>query len=258
MSHVMREMDGGPRCWPQLGATFMDPFFQGSSNFIWTDFSKSKGQQETVFIDPFFQVISNFARTDFSECNDPEVKLLRSTFADSLLPSACTERNGNPGMFLPRAAIGPTDMGYMLERAEDYYPQPKRRKRESRVAPPLKKHSSSNSEDAWTRSCLAVIGESRLKICFENIGKLGAPPQRFGKSGLLVADGLSGTHEMYKQPWKFQVTQGPTVDDEVAVLTWTITNLSSGKSTSVTETPKQATFVNTVAERYATEFLGMR
>ena len=192
-------------------------------------------------MDPFFQVFLDVARTDFTKSNDPEVKLLRRAIAHSMQHSARTMRCVDPSLCrpLPRPnlSVSPTNIVYMIDPVAEEQPRPKRQRLVFHVPP---KSLRSSLEDAWTQKCLAVVGESRLKVRFENRGKLGALPQRFGKSGLLVADGLSGTHDMYEQPWRFQVTQGPAVDKEVALITWSITNLSSGRTKSVTETSKQA------------------
>jgi len=81
-------------------------------------------------------------------------------------------------------------------------------------------------------------GKRRLKIDFLNLGQPGADPQTCGKSGSIIPDGLKGRHEMHNQPWEFEVNHEK--NDGVTVIKWSVTNLTSGKTVSVTETPFQA------------------
>jgi len=81
-------------------------------------------------------------------------------------------------------------------------------------------------------------GERRLRIDFISVGEVKEPIQYFGKSGSFIPDGLSGTHEMYSQKWKFEVTHEQWKD--IVVINWKVTSSISGKVTSVTETPMQA------------------
>jgi len=81
-------------------------------------------------------------------------------------------------------------------------------------------------------------GESRLRINFLNYGRAGPMRQRFGRGKCCVPDGLSGTHEMYEQNWKFEIIHH--FEGNTTVITWKVTNLASGTVTQVKETPKQA------------------
>ena len=84
-------------------------------------------------------------------------------------------------------------------------------------------------------------GERRLTIQFLNNGILSSPVQTFGKYKLIIRDGLSGTHTMYAQHWRFEITHSQPGDgpDEIC-LRWTVTNLGSANTISFLETPDQA------------------
>jgi hypothetical protein len=82
-------------------------------------------------------------------------------------------------------------------------------------------------------------GERRLNIQFTNSGRHVRPPQTFGKYGLVIPDGVQGTHTMYAQPWRFEIKHSRTKTGET-VLTWSVTNLSSGSVVAMTETSEQA------------------
>ena len=84
----------------------------------------------------------------------------------------------------------------------------------------------------------SVHGETRLNIKFISLGEPGPIPQRFGKNGCGIPHGLSGTHQMYDQRWKFQVLHVPQGNS--VVIRWVVTNLSSGTVTAVTETLQDA------------------
>jgi len=52
-------------------------------------------------------------------------------------------------------------------------------------------------------------GQERLQIEFESLGTLppeGVPIQTFGRQRLPIPDGLCGTHHMYSQSWKFEIS----------------------------------------------------
>jgi hypothetical protein len=83
-------------------------------------------------------------------------------------------------------------------------------------------------------------GETRLRINFVNRGVLGEVPQYFGKSGHVVPDGVCGTHEVYDQPWQFEINHERQQGTNVVLVVWKITNLTSGTVTVVKETPQQA------------------
>jgi hypothetical protein len=87
---------------------------------------------------------------------------------------------------------------------------------------------------------LAIVGETRLKITFINLGVPGAIPQKFGKSGSWIPHGLVATHEMYEQPWKVEVYHEQNYRDRPTLITWKVTNLVSESVIQMTETSKQA------------------
>jgi len=97
------------------------------------------------------------------------------------------------------------------------------------------------------RAC-TLRGERRLVIIFEDIGECGPCPQTFGKSGALIPDGVCGTHTVYNERWRFEIAHGNDVfqiDKLICVcITWKITNLTTGTTTSMTETRDEAVIRN--------------
>ena len=91
-------------------------------------------------------------------------------------------------------------------------------------------------------------GEKRLVILFECLGTKGKHPQTFGKSGAYIPDGICGSHTVYNERWRFEITHSTesfTVEKKVCVcLTWKITNLSTGATTTLTETKDEAILRN--------------
>jgi hypothetical protein len=89
-----------------------------------------------------------------------------------------------------------------------------------------------------------TIGERRLIISFESLGELGNPPQSCGKSGIMLPNGLRGTHKVYGEHWRFEIIHGKEVIDPEGVkcccITWKLTNLNNGMSHSATETDTEA------------------
>ena len=94
-------------------------------------------------------------------------------------------------------------------------------------------------------------GEKRLVIDFQNLGSLGKHIQTYGrKGGVIIPDGLSGTHSMYGERWKFEIIheEGTTFVDKdgfnnlVTCITWKLTNLNSGVNLCQTETKQEASF----------------
>jgi hypothetical protein len=83
-----------------------------------------------------------------------------------------------------------------------------------------------------------MAGENRLKITFMSLGTAGETPQHFGTKGYIIPDGLSGTHQVYHQRWRFDIRH-EKVDDTV-VVSWGVTNLASGTTCQRTETPREA------------------
>lgn len=81
-------------------------------------------------------------------------------------------------------------------------------------------------------------GKRRLKIEFLDLGEEGEDPQMCGKSGSIIPHNLRGRHEMHNQPWEFHITHEKS--EGITVIKWSVTNLTSGKTVSVTETPFQA------------------
>jgi hypothetical protein len=85
---------------------------------------------------------------------------------------------------------------------------------------------------------VSIRGETRLNVTFLNLGDAGDIPQRFGKNNCGIPNGLSGTHEMYDQRWKFEVKHNR--HDMSILITWKIMNLTSKAVLTVTETPQDA------------------
>ena len=91
-------------------------------------------------------------------------------------------------------------------------------------------------------------GEKRLVINFDSYGKIGKHLQTYGrKGGAVIPDGLSGTHSMYNERWKFEIKhendQSFEENGKVCVcITWKIINLTTGKVHTATETKKEAVF----------------
>ena len=88
----------------------------------------------------------------------------------------------------------------------------------------------------------------RLVINFDSYGKIGKHLQTYGrKGGAVIPDGLSGTHSMYNERWKFEIKhendQSFEENGKVCVcITWKIINLTTGKVHTATETKKEAVF----------------
>jgi hypothetical protein len=94
-------------------------------------------------------------------------------------------------------------------------------------------------------SDMGLGGESRLKINFLGLGNPGRHPQIFGKSRLGVPDGLSGTYVLYSERWRSEIIHGEgshRAEDGThhVLITWKITNLTSGVTQSRTETLREA------------------
>jgi hypothetical protein len=88
-------------------------------------------------------------------------------------------------------------------------------------------------------------GERRVAIEFENMGTVGVHPQTYGKGALLVPDGVCGKYSAFGQRWKFSIshTVGPVIcEDGVQrmCLSWSVTNLNSGSTHTILETPADA------------------
>jgi len=113
---------------------------------------------------------------------------------------------------------------------------------ESTLATSRKKHSSSPSPEVPLIGGpfpSSICGETRLNIKFTSMGEPGPVPQKFGKHSCGIPDKLSGTHQMYDQRWRFEVTHLPQ-NGSTVLIRWTVTNLTSGTVTVVTETSQDA------------------
>jgi len=93
-------------------------------------------------------------------------------------------------------------------------------------------------------------GERRLVISFENFGQPGTYPQTFGKSGAIIPDGICGTHTVYNERWKFEINHTSEMFEvdysiKCVPLKWTITNLTTGVVTSMTESRDETVIRNT-------------
>lgn len=129
---------------------------------------------------------------------------------------------------------------------------------------------STDSDDSGSEREISksngLRGERRLVISFESLGSRGQHPQPFGKSGALIPDGVSGSHTVYNERWRFEITHGKdvfTVERMKCVcLTWKVTNLTSGHTTAVTETRDEAVIRNsqgqTITNRVFREALEAR
>jgi len=85
-------------------------------------------------------------------------------------------------------------------------------------------------------------GDRRLIIDFESFGSKGECPQRFGKSGLLIPDGMIGTHTVYQERWRFEIhhTAQAVPGSDAVCITWKIINVKTGFCLAKTETPEEA------------------
>jgi hypothetical protein len=114
------------------------------------------------------------------------------------------------------------------------------------LARPVKKERVVTGQAGEDNSEMGLGGESRLKITFSNLGTPGNYPQVFGKSRLGVPDGLCGTYVLYSERWQSEILhergsefQGDDGTQHV-LITWKISNLTSGITQLRTETPKEA------------------
>lgn len=81
-------------------------------------------------------------------------------------------------------------------------------------------------------------GTRRLKIDFLELGEPGDDIQYVGKCGSIIPHGLRGRHEMHNQPWEFTITHEKV--EGVTVIQWSVKNLTSNKTVTVSESPFQA------------------
>lgn len=106
-------------------------------------------------------------------------------------------------------------------------------------------------------------GERRLTINFLFTGLMSEPLQLFGKYRLIIRNGLSGTHTMYAQPWRFEITyEAPGSLKGEMRLRWKVVNLASSSTVSYLETAEQAherqTKGNTICNLVVREALNKR
>ena len=88
-------------------------------------------------------------------------------------------------------------------------------------------------------------GNKRIRITFESFGTKGKIPQTFGKpkdaAKKFIPDGLRGTHIAYDEAWRFETVHGTQeILSGLVKITWSVTNLTTMKCTSLTETPSEA------------------
>lgn len=95
-------------------------------------------------------------------------------------------------------------------------------------------------------------GDKRLVIKFDNFGRLGRKPQRFGKNNrtIFIPNGLCGSHRMYGEPWRFEIffeeselqIEDNKDDDPTSCIciAWRITNLNSNRRHTYKESKHEA------------------
>ena len=88
-------------------------------------------------------------------------------------------------------------------------------------------------------------GNKRIRITFESFGTKGKIPQTFGKpkdsAKKFIPDGLRGTHIAYDEAWRFETVHGTQeILSGLVKVTWSVTNRTTMKCTSLTETPSEA------------------
>ena len=93
---------------------------------------------------------------------------------------------------------------------------------------------------AKSSQTLTMRGENRLKINFIDYGRPGKVPQKFGKHGCGIPDGLCGSNRVYCQNWKFEITHTQDGGGAMTLISWKVTNLETGTVTQVTESPHEA------------------
>jgi hypothetical protein len=81
---------------------------------------------------------------------------------------------------------------------------------------------------------------ARLRIDFVNYGSRGEFPQRFGRKGSLIPDGLCGKTQIYLEQWMFQLFHR-RINNTLVVVEWKIINLTSQREVSRIETIEHAT-----------------
>lgn len=87
----------------------------------------------------------------------------------------------------------------------------------------------------------AVPGERRLVINFESFGERGEIPQYYGKTGIIIPNGVVGVHTVYHEKWRFEIRHSNLhVTPKVIRLIWRVTNLTTNETTERTETVNEA------------------
>ena len=182
-------------------------------------------------------------------------------------PSACEDSlvpKGDPNRSASEKSV--TKSGDSLEEIEDsnenYDSEPllKTEKssttssaKDSCISPPSKKQklgyppqknmpNSEVSENTQNGYISNLQGDRRLVIAFESFGTIGSIPQNFGKSGLLIPDGLTGTHTAYQEQWRFEIHHSDlrVPGTDLVCITWKITNIQSGVTQARTENANEA------------------
>ena len=106
----------------------------------------------------------------------------------------------------------------------------------------LQKKQNANKE--YSDSSSETEQKQELKLCdikFETFGEIGKIPQFFKHQTVryLIPDGLSGSHYLFSQPWRFQLNHG-NPNNGIVCITWKLTNLQARQSYEITETPEDA------------------
>ena len=93
------------------------------------------------------------------------------------------------------------------------------------------------------RSC-GLRGERRLIIEFQSFGEVGVKPQTFGKSSVMIPNGLKGRHRFYDEAWKFEIVHTKTSFHknglDCVCIMWRIINLSTETKTEHLENEDEA------------------
>jgi hypothetical protein len=180
------------------------------------------------------------APTYFQQQHQPRLMIPQSTPMMFVPPHQQQQQQQQMMMSMPHVSPNKRDLNLpndLKTSKKAKVIEPKNKKRQSNGT----KFSPAEEEDeasSMNGSACGLGGEHRLTIHFQNLGERGIKPQTFGKSGYVIPDGVSGTHRMYSQSWQFEITH--SLVEDCVVLTWKITNLSSGGVVATTETPQQA------------------
>jgi len=102
--------------------------------------------------------------------------------------------------------------------------------------------SSELIERLTTEALGRMIGERRLIIRFENLGRPNKFLQTFGKSGAMIPNGLVGYHTVYQEKWKVEIEYSRLVNESTGLvcITWKVTNQQSFFQVTRKETWEEA------------------